>query len=202
MKHVHSLSVLAAHVPACTIGQAARIWGMSYRSAALKLGDFERAGLVRSAAFVTRFFDRPTEPIHVHRPPTEIVREQCRQLSARFRARYRRAKIVPLRMFAVTSKALNILGCVDVKPSTPMTASHDLLVTEVFIANRHRGIWCYEPQPPEGRRKFEKQPDAGLFSPRGVPEVFIEIAGSYRAERLAALMEFSNGADVPLEFWQ
>lgn len=96
MKHVHSLSVLAAHVPACTIGQAARIWGMSYRSAALKLGDFERAGLVRSAAFVTRFFDRPTEPIHVHRPPTEIVREQCRQLSARFRARYRRAKIVPL----------------------------------------------------------------------------------------------------------
>lgn len=119
-----------------------------------------------------------------------------------FAPRYRKAKIVPLRMFAVTPKTLNILGCVDVKPSTPMTASHDLLVTEVYLANRHRGVWRYEPEPPEGRRKFEKQPDAGLFSSDGIPQVFIEIAGSYRAERLAALMEFSNGSGVPLEFWQ
>lgn len=202
MKVTHSLSVLAAHVPACTIGQAGRIWGMSYRAAALKLGDFERQGLVRSVSFATRFFDRPTSPLYVHEPCTAIVPARCKELSALFRARYRKAKIVPLRMFAVTPKALNILGCVDVKPSTPMTASHDLLVTEVYLANRHRGVWRYEPEPPEGRRKFEKQPDAGLFSSDGIPQVFIEIAGSYRAERLAALMEFSNGSGVPLEFWQ
>lgn len=202
MKHPHSLSVLAAHVPACTIGQAGRIWGMSYRSAALKLGDFERSGLVRSVSFATRFFERPSAPLYVHEPKTEIVRERCRELSTLFRSRYRRTKVVPLRMFAVTTKTLNILGCVDVKPSTPMTASHDLLVTEVYLANRHRGIWKYEPEPPEGRRKFEKQPDAGLFGQDGTPDVFIEIAGSYRAERLAALMEFSNGSGVPLEFWQ
>lgn len=202
MSKPHSLSVLAAHVPACTIGQAGRIWGMSYRSAALRLGDFERLGLVQSAAFATRFFERPSAPVHIHRPQTEIVRGVCRELSGLFRSRYRRAKVVPLRMFAVTKRALNILGCVDVKPSTPMTASHDLLVTEVYLANRHRGIWRYEPEPPEGRRKFEKQPDAGLFAPDGTPEVFIEIAGSYRAERLAALMEFSNGSGIPLEFWQ
>lgn len=66
--------------------------------------------------------------------------------------------------------------------------SSPIAIAGFGVTNRNR---------PRAGAKFEKQPDAGLFSPRGVPEVFIEIAGSYRAERLAALMEFSNGADVP-----
>jgi len=191
-----------ADVPTCTIGQAGLIWGLSYRAAALKLGDFERMGLVKSVSIAARHFDPPTAPLHVHEPGTRIDRGRCRDLSALFRCRYRRAKVVPLRMFVATGKALNVLGFGDVKPSTPMTATHDILATDAFIANRHRGIWRYEPQPPGGRRKFEKQPDAGIFGPNGTPEVFIEIAGSYRADRVESLLEFSNGAGIPLEFWQ
>lgn len=201
MRREHSLSLFAV-VPVCIIRQAAVVWGLSYKAAALKLGDFERQGFVRSVSIATRLFDPPTAPLYVHPPGARIERDLCRELSATFRSRYRKAKVVPLRMFVATAKALNILGFGDVKPSTAFTATHDILSTDVFIANRHRGTYRAEPQPPGGRRNAEKQPDAGIFAPDGTPEVFIEIAGSYRPERVEALLEYSNGSGVPLELWQ
>lgn len=102
--------------------------------------------------------------------------------------------------FVPTRKALNIFGRLTAKSSCAFHASHDLLLCEIWIANRHRGLWVYEPQPPGGRADFEVQVDGGIFCD-GLPRVWIEAAGDYRADRIQKLLEFSNGSKVPLELW-
>lgn len=197
----HSLSPMATHCTAWTAGLTAQLWGISPKAAAFRLHEFQRMGLVASVSIAVRYLPLSLTHLYRHDAKTAIDPEMCRELAARCAVRYRSAKIVTRTLYAVTRKARNILGGVGTKPTSPMTASHDLLLTEVFLASRHRGVWRYEPEPPGGRRAFEKQPDAGIFDAAGMPLVWVEIAGNYRAERFAKLLEYSNGSGIPLEVW-
>jgi len=202
VKRPHPLADSIRTCPMRTLDQSARAWGVSTIAARRMMADFIASKLIVATPIACRWIDPPTAPLYRHVPGTPVDMEFCRQMSARFFARFRAAPVREMMIYTATRKAYGIFGSIDAKLPTPFSASHDLLLAELHLINRHRGRWIYEPAPPGGHQHKQKRPDAGLFDSEGLPFVFIECCGRYSAERVKNLIDYSNGSTVPLELWQ
>jgi hypothetical protein len=165
------------------------------------LDRFQNQGFIETKLVVTNVMTKPMNPLFVHRPDEIFGKEEASHLSSLGSERLAKSERKEVLLIWPTEKAFLIFGGAARKKGNPAALAHDIHLSWIHLANRHRGAWLHEPEPPTGRVKGEKIPDAAILDGKGFPKVFLESVGAYTIQRLKDLCSFSDGAEVPIEFW-
>ena len=200
------LSVLCNCVRAMTIRQLSRAWwtdtpwGLARTRAVAQ--EIVNAGWLEMRNVLSRPVSELEFPLVEWNPPDAVP-----DFADISKTLHQRAS-VPAELATVvfaTKKSVALFGAGSLPPVKLTQMTHDLYVSEVFLAYRRRdqaGHWVGEDQLPR-TWPIQQRPDAFLRDSDGSIYRAIEFGGDYSPERISALHHgfASMGRGLPYEIW-
>ena len=197
------------HAAVCCVTQfnksfAQSYWQVSPIAATRRLQKLERKGLLKSRNVLASTPPPIREPLCVCKPWEEIP--HCGQVSYQARRRWKTRPVVVNRVYYATDLGRGLLGRPPVKPPKDIQATHDLGLSDVYLAYRQRWpkltakCWLNESEYAHHRGRCEKVEDAMLCRNHEVL-LMVDYAGAYRPDRVKALLDHAQLHHAPIAIY-
>ncbi|QEG37719.1 hypothetical protein [Bythopirellula goksoeyrii] len=199
------MNVSVTCVTQFTSSFAKRYWQVSSIAAKRRLEKLERKGLLRSRSVLAATPPPIHGPLCVFKPEQEIPHTAGR-VSYQARQRWKSIPVVVNRVYFATDLGRGLLGRPPIKPPRDIQATHDLGLSDVYLAYRQRWpkltarCWLNESEYAHHRGHCVKVEDAMLCRNHQVL-LMVDYAGAYRPDRVKDLMCHAQEHNVPIAIY-